>query len=351
MRSIFFALVCAVLLCTAAQAASLSSVVAVVNGEMITSRELEKAIAPELATQRLDPQNPAQASQVQALRRQALDSMINEKVLMQEAERLGLEIPEESLDSEFDRIIGDSGMPPDVFVAEAAKQGLTLDFMRDRIRKSMITQRLIGRMVMSKIVITEDDITSYFAQSGGVVPAPPAPPMPEIVEPEPEPQYEIKIRRVRFGMIIYDKGEDANKWAKEISSGRMSFEAVARKVSQGPNAEGGGDLGMINIGDLAPGLRDMAYVLQKGQVTPVLDLGEVKAQFKLIDLVASKREIPQPKREPLPQPELPKDQVFSELNEEASASIEDYLRRPLMEARFEEYVKQLRNKAIIDIKI
>lgn len=351
LRAILFSLFLALTLAGTADAAPLSGAAAVVNGELITSRALEKALEPELAMSRLNPKNPAHAERIQQLRKETLDSMITEKILLQEAAKQGITVSEDMIEDEMNRIISESGMPPDIFAREAEKQGLNLDFMREKLRTNITTQMLMGRMVFSKVVITDEEIASYFQQSGGFVPAPPAPPVQVAPPVEPEPQYEIRIRRVRFGMIIYPPEEDAEKWAKAIASGKMSFAEVAKKVSQGPNPEGGGDLGMINIGDLAPGLKDIAHVLQKGQVTPVLDLGTAKAQIKLIDLVATKREIPQPKPEPLPQPELPKDMVFDSLNAEASSKIEEYLRRPLLEARFEEYTKQLRSKAIIDIKI
>ena len=59
-------------------AAPLARVIAVVNGDMITARELDKAVAPEIAFKKLDPESPGDAAQIEALKRQTLEAMINQ---------------------------------------------------------------------------------------------------------------------------------------------------------------------------------------------------------------------------------------------------------------------------------
>ena len=68
-----------------AQAAQLNKVAAVVNGQVITMFDLQKAAMPELARARLNPNNPKQARDVEKVFRKVLDLMIMDILLGPEA--------------------------------------------------------------------------------------------------------------------------------------------------------------------------------------------------------------------------------------------------------------------------
>ena len=55
-----------------AQAVPLARVAAVVNGDMITERELNRAVAPQLAKDGLDSSNPGDAGEIERIRKQIL---------------------------------------------------------------------------------------------------------------------------------------------------------------------------------------------------------------------------------------------------------------------------------------
>ena len=77
------------LACTA-QAAQLNKIAAVVNGQVITMFDLQKAALPELGRARLNPNDPKQADKVNVVFRKVLDSMIMDILLEQEAKRLSI---------------------------------------------------------------------------------------------------------------------------------------------------------------------------------------------------------------------------------------------------------------------
>ncbi|MCH5277532.1 MAG: SurA N-terminal domain-containing protein [Desulfovibrionaceae bacterium] len=296
----------------AAYAAPLARVVAVINGEMITSRELDKAATPELTAKKLDSSNPGDAAEIEAIKRRTLEGMIHQKILMQEAEKRNIRVSDEMVDEEMERFIADSQLSREEFQRQLAQQGLTPDAVRERLRSNIITQQLISRMVVNKVVVTDEEIAAYYR----------------------EHMLDLPGGQVHIALLIYPADQDAEAWARRIASGAISFADAARQVSVGPNAQEGGDMGVMNLDDLAPGLRTEVETLKKGQISGPFDMQLNKAQVWLKDSITSD--------EALRANDAP--------DEATAARIEEILRAPRLEARFQEYTEQLRNRALVDIR-
>ena len=228
MRILAISLACAATILSAQPvfAAPVSRIVAVVNGDMITNRELEKALKPEFVGQQIDPaKNPSLAAMV---REAVLERMINEKILLQQAEKDGIKVTDEQVDKAFEQMVRDSQLSREEFLKQMAKEGLTEKQAREKARLSLITQRLMSRNVVSKVVVTEEEVNEYYRQN----------------------MAGFTTGRARVALLIYPVDVDAEKWAADIASGKVSFAEAARKVSVGPNPEGGGDMGDRELPDL-----------------------------------------------------------------------------------------------------
>lgn len=338
---------------------TVSSIAAVVNGDIITMRELDQAAQEVLRINRIDPAKAANAELVDKAYWEVLNAMIDEKILTQEAQKLNLIPTEAELEAELTAIIAESGVSEEVFMRENAKMGIDRERMYTTMRRGMTNQRLMARMVVSKIVISDDEMIAYYNTYGekGLPPLQveqPAPPPPqEVQKPHPATRY-------RFSMILYGKKAGAEEFANKIASGEMTFEAVARKHSVGPNPGGGGDMGYIALRDIAPGLSDLVASLGEGEVSPLLDFGSNMGQVKVVSIRYPKGHEPTPPPPPREEPAFtpptepspPAVQItsLSELSTEMRQRTEMALRMPRMESRFAEYKEQLRKNAILDIR-
>ena len=261
MRTLFISLACAASLLSVQPviAAPVARIVAVVNGDMITARELDKALQIELAGQKLDPsKNPQLTGEV---RKAVLDRMINDKIILQEADKEKITVSDEEVDAALDQIVKDSRLERDVFLRQMAKEGLSEKDFRDRLYVQLVSQRLMARNVVSKVVVTEDEINDYYRKN----------------------MAGFASGRARVGMLVYPADADAEKWARDIASGKVTFQQAARSVSIGPNAEGGGDLGFMALSDMAPGMLDQISRMKKGDVSPLLNMNATKVQIALLD--------------------------------------------------------------------
>ena len=312
LRTLFISLACAASLLSAQPvfAVPVSRIAAVVNGDMITVRELDKALQSELIAQKLDPaKNPQMAAEV---RKAVLDKMINDKILLQEAEKEKIDVSDADVDSALDRIIKDSQLSRDVFFKQLEKEGVTEKVFRDRLYVQLVSQRLMSRNVVSKVVVTEDEINDYYRKN----------------------MAGFASRRARVALLIYPVDVDADKWAADIASGKVSFRDAVRAVSIGPNPQDGGDLGFMNLSDMAPGMMEQISMMKKGDVSPVLSMNANKAQIALLDFeeaenVDNSSAVPDP---------------------QTAMRIEQILRRPRLQERFQQYTAQLRDKALVDIR-
>lgn len=312
LRTLFISLACAASLFSAqpAYSVTVSRIAAVVNGDMITSRELDRELQLELIGQKLDPaKNPQMTADV---RKAVLDRMINDKILLQEAAKEKIEVTDAEVDAAVDQIVKDSKLERDVFFKQLEKEGIPEKKFRDRIHVQLVSQRLMARNVVSKVVVTEDEINDYYRKN----------------------MAGLTSGRARVAMLVYPVEADAEKWARDIASGKVSFADAARAVSIGPNASGGGDLGFMDLSDMAPGMMEQVSHMKKGEVSPLLAMNANKVQIALLDFEEAENA---DHSEAAPDPET-------------ARRIEQILRRPRLEERFQQYTAQLRDKALIDIR-
>ncbi len=312
LRTLFISLACAASLLSAQPvfAVPVSRIAAVVNGDMITVRELDKALRTELAGQKVDPaKNPQMAAEV---RKAVLNRMINDKILIQEAAKEKIEVSDADVDAAIDRIVKDSQLSRDVFFKQMAKEGMSEKDFRDRLYVQLVSQRLMSRNVVNKVVVTEDEINDYYRKN----------------------MAGFASGRARVAMLIYPVDADAEKWARDIASGKVSFADAVRAVSIGPNPQEGGDLGFMALSDMAPGMMEQVSHMKKGDVSPLLSMNANKAQIALLDFEADEGA---ERSDAVPDPGT-------------ASRIEQILRRPRLQERFEQYTAQLRDKALIDIR-
>ena len=105
-----------------AQAAQINKVAAVVNGQVITMFDLQKNAVPDLMRARINPNDPAQAKAVDAVLRKALDGMIMDILVAQEAKRLKVCISSSEIDSEITKIMKGNNLTKKQFEERLAQQ-------------------------------------------------------------------------------------------------------------------------------------------------------------------------------------------------------------------------------------
>ena len=230
-------------------------IVAVVNQELVTNAEVQQRMA---AFKREAGQGGAALPADDVLKREMLETMINERAQLGHARDSGLRIEE----SELDRAVGAIAAQNRVTLAQLREQlqrsGVDYTRFRSNIREQMLLERVRERDVNARIRITDAEIDALLATRGSGA-APPEFNVAQILiaVPEGAAEAELEARRARAEQALARAraGEDFAKLVAELSDGAK---------------EQGGALGLRTAERLPDLFVEAVTPLRGGSVAPQL---------------------------------------------------------------------------------
>lgn len=217
---------------------------------------------------------------MQQIRTQAINTLINREVLLQESEKRGIKANKEEVQKGIKSV--QSRFPSQEKFQEALKN-LKLtesDFERQYMQQSKI-QTLLDQEIISKIKIKEDEAKTFF-------------------DANPE-QFDQKEKvRARHILIKVEKTADEKtkaearkklvKIQKKIMSGE-DFAEMAKQHSQGPSNIKGGDLGYFGKGQMVKPFEEVAFKLTAGEVSDIVETRFGYHLIKVVDRKAPKKAV------------------------------------------------------------
>lgn len=292
------------------QGKTVSGVAAVVNGEMISWHDLQLQSAPEIARARIRQNDPQAMAKVEAIHRNILDTMILDMLVSQEAERFKMKASESDVDAEIKKILASNKINLETLERSLSAQGLSLEFLKKRIRRNLTNTRLMTMMVGQKVIVPDAEIEKYYN--------------------EHKDEF-VKGKTVKMQLIIFPPpmADQVPGIISQIKSGKLSFEQAAKMYSAGPGADAGGNIGEREWEALPPASRAALKNVPVGGLTPVFKVEDADAVAKVLSVTQG-----EPKN-----------------FKEAAPEVDRILKEPLLQERFKEYSQSLKNKAVIDVKI
>jgi peptidyl-prolyl cis-trans isomerase SurA len=267
-----------------------------VNGHKITRTEVEKYFNNQTAE---SPEKPSQ-EQADSLRLSILRELIDNEILMQRAEKLGLLATDEEVNSKLTEI--KTPYTQEEFDKRLKERNLTLDDFKRDLRRSITVDKVLNKEVTSKINITDDDITSYYNQHKAEF---------NLIEPQyrlaqvlvtTQPNPQVKAMKAQ------NEGEARKKIqmiANRLDSGE-DFATAAMNYSEQPEtSQNGGDLGFVPESSLKADRTayDAINKLKPGQYTAVLPVADPNSHqiygYRIVKLIskeaAGQRELKDPR--------------------------------------------------------
>jgi len=247
-------------------------IVAVVDDEIILQSELEQALQLEIS-QRL-----ATGAQKEQLRKQLLEAMINDKVLLIKAKRDSIVVTEKEVDDalqeQLDKIKDQMGSEQE-YEKLLAREGITERELRRRYRVQ-IRNYLLKQKVMAslggQIVISYKDVVDFYNTHIDSLP----------LRPQMVNLSQIFLRLPNHEDEIYQK---LSELLQRVRHGE-DFAQLAKKYSEDPgSAELGGDLGFFSPGTMLPEFEKAAFSLKLGEVSDVV---RTSAGYHIIKLEEKK---------------------------------------------------------------
>lgn len=247
---------------TASQDQEADTIVAVVNKDVITQRELTTRFQQAKNELRQKGQTPPD----DLLMRDVLQRLIQERLEAQEAKRLKIDVTDAMVQKAIDSIAQRNNLN----VAQVRKQiegsGMAWDQYREMIRREVMLEGLRQRTVDSTILISDAEVDAFLRdqkarQTGGLAAIAQQNAQPPAQQPQPAPAAR-RAQQARpnqpaimgLGQILIrvpeGSSDDQVKALRERAQNALnrikrgeSFEKVAQAVSEGPESNRGGDMG------------------------------------------------------------------------------------------------------------
>lgn len=228
-------------------------IAAVVNDDAISIRDLEKRMRLVMASSGLPNTRDVQ----QKLLPQVLNGLINEKLMLQEAERIGVTVDAASVDQGFAAIAQQNNMDAERFTAMLSRGGVDVSTLRDQVKAQLAWKEFVQRRLRSRVAVSERDIDDAYER---------------ITSKMGSTEYltaEIFLPTDRSG----DERSAlalAQRLQKAIKSGQASFFQLAQQFSKAAGAADGGDTGWLNETQIQPEFLKALSGTSKNQITNII---------------------------------------------------------------------------------
>ena len=147
-------------------------VVAVVNGEEITEGELNEIVDQHMEMMEMQMQmggkemvEEEMEQMRQQLKPQALDQLIEDVLLYQEVEELGLSVDESEIDAEIQSVKEAQGMDEEMLEEQLEMQGITEEELRSDIEQFLLMEELAKEKVgEEEFQVSEEELKRMYEQ-------------------------------------------------------------------------------------------------------------------------------------------------------------------------------------------
>ena len=240
-------------------AQTLDAIAAMVNDEPVLASDVEEQLFLFLQRAQAQPDS----SQVDTLRRQVLDQLIDEKLVLAEAKKQNITVSPAEVQKQVEAAIADAKQKyggDDGFKEQLARENTTEARLRERytgdLEKQLLEQQVVKKMFPKKTV-TQAEAETYFLAHKDKFPKVPPQLHLQVIQIVPSPDSAA----LKVGKALIDSVR------KRIMMGDK-FAKIAADVSDDPNtAKSGGDLGFFRRGQMEPTIEDAAFGLANGKVS------------------------------------------------------------------------------------
>lgn len=315
-KTFILVLIMAAGLFVSAENKRVDSILASVNGEPISLLDIIYESGREEARLAMTYRGDELFQETRKLRKKILDEIIDRKLIYDDYEANPFKIPEmnQYIENTVDGLSMDIGDGTrDTLVEKAKKSGTNLEELKDKARKKIIVDIMVNEYCGRAVYITPKETYEYY---------------------EAHKEEFSTPASVELDMILIKKnGRHKDSFQNVIDEVKEGASAGSRKIfhtlavmnSEGPNAENGGEIGTIEISRLRP-----EFLAATTSMTPSSGSGPIDTEDGIYFLyLVSKTE--------------KKDAAFDKVE----SDIREKIRKKFTEKAYDDYVKKLREKAII----
>ncbi len=280
-------------------------VVGIVNGEIITLYDLNLQMQPVLQKLKGKKVSGQEKQAFFAMQKKVLNEMIVAKLIEQEAKRLKMKVSVTEVENYIRQIKESNGLTEEKLQAQLRSQGLNTKTFREKIRQDILRHQILQYMVQRKVAVTDEDIENYYQKH----------------------QQEFFLpKEIVFQLVLLPTQSEAEMLFQSVQAGETDFTDFAQKHSEGLETDKDGNIGPVDLNKLDASLRQHLENLKAGEVGEPFVFAGQYAVAKCVRIEV-------------------KDAASHEIVRE---KIREILFKKLGEKRFDEFLQELRSKAVIE---
>jgi peptidyl-prolyl cis-trans isomerase SurA len=254
----------------------IDGIAAVVNDAVITVLEAEER-AKEMSNEMRIQGQPVPPKD--ALLQRALDELITQMVVAQQAQGMGVQVSDQDLARAVEGVAQRNGMSVAQFKTQVTRAGLAWSSYEQTLRRQILFDMVRQRMADMTVRVDDADVDAFLRErearkASGLEPPPPPPPPP----PKPRPAQPLVLQISQIFISVPESASESQVAAlrKEIDDVRArlrkgeSFSELAMQISDGPEASRGGDMGVRPAEGWPELFLKTARGLQAGQISGVI---------------------------------------------------------------------------------
>lgn len=233
-------------------------IVAVVNDEIILLSQIDDRLAP-LKRQLAQLPDPATRRKRRAeLKRQAVDHMVDERLIVQHARKLKLEVKDSELDAAVADVMRKNNLTREQLEQALAREGKSLRAYKETIlRPQLLRLKVLNVTVRSRVSVGKEEIRARYEKNLRALGV----------------QTKVRARHIFFAIQdgADSKQVDARQAAArallaQIRKGKKFGEMAKQHSDDSVTRNEGGDLGYFGRGTLPANVEDVVFTMKKGEV-------------------------------------------------------------------------------------
>ncbi|MBI3320663.1 MAG: peptidylprolyl isomerase [Candidatus Omnitrophica bacterium] len=234
--------------CAAAE--TVNRIVAIVNEEVITEADVTSRINSLLE----DADAPLpEGHDATTMHQMVLRRLIEQRVILQEGKRLGVQVGADEILKRLEALRGRFSTP-DEFEQSLSDSGLSKEQLKESIRDQLTIQHVIDAKIRSAIVVSPQEVAQELSAH------------PELAKPGD------RVRASHLLIRVTEERSEASARAliedlhRQLTQG-ADFPSLAKRYSEDPHAEAGGEMGWVAQGELLPELDAALFSVKEGMVS------------------------------------------------------------------------------------
>src|SRR3989338_2621038 len=222
-----------------------SPILAVVNDQKVTAADFQKTM--DLQQWKYGSEVGFTPERFETFKKQAMDTLLRETLLLQEAVRRGIEVSQAEVDQAVEKMRKHYPKEGD-FEKLLELKGLNSDDLEESRKRELTVKKLMEVVAAEELNIANEDLKKY---------------------------YNAHLAEFRHGekvharQMVTDSKEKADSLKKMLED-KTTFEEVAGQYSLSPDRKNGGDLGWFEKGIMPEEFDRICFRLKTGEISEVV---------------------------------------------------------------------------------